>query len=182
ASGDEASQQYIDHMDMGGTLLAGVAFGAAGSGGIAAAIKDVGGGKKASASSPVKELEVDSLKELKKREQVGDGLEHDHIPSFAALKLAEENKLGRRLTPDEERVLYNNAVAVEVPRDIHQQSRTYGGRNTKLQIEQDAIDLCGAICRDTNVLRQNLLNKGYNPNLVDETIDAIIKRNKGAGN
>ncbi|MDX3775783.1 hypothetical protein QE250_16850, partial [Chromatiaceae bacterium AAb-1] len=33
ASGDEASQQYIDHMDMGGTLLAGVAFGAAGSGG-----------------------------------------------------------------------------------------------------------------------------------------------------
>ncbi|MDX3775565.1 hypothetical protein QE250_15715, partial [Chromatiaceae bacterium AAb-1] len=45
ASGDEASQQYIDHMDMGGTLLAGVAFGAAGSGGIAAAIKDVGSSK-----------------------------------------------------------------------------------------------------------------------------------------
>lgn len=34
----------------------------------------------------VKALDVGSYKELKAREVVGDGLEHDHIPSFVALK------------------------------------------------------------------------------------------------
>lgn len=36
----------------------------------------------------VQALDVGSFKELKHREVVGDGLEHDHIPSFAALRKA----------------------------------------------------------------------------------------------
>ncbi|MDK5302511.1 hypothetical protein, partial [Serratia nevei] len=43
----------------------------------------------------VKALDVGSYKDLKAREKVGDGLEHDHIPSFAALRTAKENELGR---------------------------------------------------------------------------------------
>jgi filamentous hemagglutinin len=38
----------------------------------------------------VQELEVEAYKNLKAREVVGDGLEHDHIPSFAALRTAKE--------------------------------------------------------------------------------------------
>ncbi|RUO79858.1 hypothetical protein CWI84_09535 [Idiomarina tyrosinivorans] len=94
---------------------------------------------------------------------------------------AEETKLGRKLTPNEERTLYNNSTTVEVPRDVHQAGRTYGGKNTKEQISQDAQDLCGPVCRDTDALKENLLNKGYNPDLVNETIKTLIKRNEGLG-
>lgn len=52
----------------------------------------------------VKALEGDSYKELKTCEVVGDGLEHDHIPSFAAIRQAKENELGRKLTPEEEKL------------------------------------------------------------------------------
>ena len=147
--------------------------------GIGVAKKADGNGS--SKNEGVDELEVNSYRELKSREIVGDGLEHDHIPSFAALKAAEETKLGRKLTPNEERALYNNSTAVEVPRDVHQAGRTYGGKNTKEQISQDAQDLCGAVCRDTDALKENLLNKGYNPDLVNETIKTIIKRNESLG-
>lgn len=125
--------------------------------------------------------DVASYGELKATAKVGDALEHDHIPSFAALKLAEETRLGRLLTPSEERTLYTTATAVEVPRDVHMQSPTYAGRNTKEQIASDAKDLCGAVCRDTNALRTNLLQKGYDSALVEQTILAIIERNKTLG-
>ncbi|MGJ0193056.1 VENN motif pre-toxin domain-containing protein [Pantoea sp. RRHST58] len=52
----------------------------------------------------VKPLDVGSYKELKDRSVVGDGLEHDHIPSFAAIRQAKENELGRKLTPAEEKI------------------------------------------------------------------------------
>lgn len=52
----------------------------------------------------VKPLDVGSYKELKDCSVVGDGLEHDHIPSFAAIRQAKENELGRKLTPTEEKI------------------------------------------------------------------------------
>ncbi|WP_339560800.1 hypothetical protein [Pseudomonas sp. EA_65y_Pfl1_P113] len=66
-----------------------------------------GGGTKESAPSKtaVQELEVDAYKNLKAREVVGDGLEHDHIPSFAALRTAKEAELGRPLTELETKTL-----------------------------------------------------------------------------
>ncbi|MFU9139272.1 hypothetical protein ACLRGG_21345, partial [Erwinia tasmaniensis] len=60
----------------------------------------------------VKPLDVGSYKELKDRSVVGDRLEHDHIPSFAAIRQAKENELGRKLTPTEEKNLYNNATVI----------------------------------------------------------------------
>ncbi|MFR0714211.1 hypothetical protein ACLUS7_04010 [Enterobacterales bacterium BD_CKDN230030183-1A_HGKHYDSX7] len=155
----------------------------------------VGGGKLASAiltgivtnrgskspKNPVKELEVDSFKNLKTREVVGDGLEHDHIPSFKSLLLAKEKELGRSLTDDETRALYNNATAIELPRDIHVAGRTYGGKNTLAQAAQDAADLCGAVCHDTATHRKNLLERGYSPDVVDAAIAKIIQRNRENG-
>lgn len=129
----------------------------------------------------VKALDVGSYNNLKKGEVVGDGLEHDHIPSFAALRTAKENELGRKLTPTEEKALYQNATAVEVPKNVHQAGPTYGGKNTVAQVQQDALDLCGAVCRDTNALRTNMIERGYDPVLVDDAIKQIIDRNRQTG-
>ena len=129
----------------------------------------------------VQELEVDAYKNLKAREVVGDGLEHDHIPSFAALRTAKEAELGRPLTELETNTLYQKSTAVEVPRDVHIAGPTYGGKNTPAQIQQDAADLCGAVCRDTEALRANLNSRGYDSKLVDETVQKIVERNRNTG-
>jgi filamentous hemagglutinin len=57
--------------------------------------------------------------ELKGTASLGNELEHDHIPSFVAISQAKENELGRKLTPTEEKNLYNNATAIEVPKEVH---------------------------------------------------------------
>lgn len=129
----------------------------------------------------VKALDVGSYKDLKAREKVGDGLEHDHIPSYAALRTAKEKELGRKLTPAEDKALYQNATTVEVPKDVHAAGPTYKGKNTAAQVQQDAANLCGAVCRDTNALRVNMVAQGYDPKLVDEAISKIIERNRKAG-
>ena len=129
----------------------------------------------------VKALDVGSYKDLKAREKVGDGLEHDHIPSFAALRTAKENELGRKLTPAEEKALYQNATAVEVPKEVHAAGPTYKGKNTPAQVQQDAKNLCGALCRDTDALRTNMIERGYDPVLVDDAIKQIIDRNRQTG-
>lgn len=158
---------------------------------ISGLVKDAVGGQKgvfgfgAKASVPsktaVQELEVDAYKNLKAREVVGDGLEHDHIPSFAAWRTAKEAELGRPLTELETKTLYQNSNAVEVPRDVHIAGPTYGGKNTPAQIQQDAADLCGAVCRDTEALRANLNSRGYDSKLVDETVQKIVERNRNTG-
>lgn len=70
---------------------------------------------------------------------------------------------------------------MEVPRDVHIAGPTYGGKNTPAQIQRDASDLCGAICRDTDALRVNLIERGYGSKLVEETIVKIIARNRQIG-
>ena len=137
--------------------------------------------KASSEIQSVRALDVGSYDELKVRAVVGDGLEHDHIPSFAALRKAKENELGRKLTPAEEKTLYKNATAVEVPKDVHRAGPTYGGKNNAAQVEQDALDLCGAVCRDTDALRSNMVERGYEPKQVDEAIEKIIDRNRRTG-
>lgn len=72
------------------------------------------------------------LENLKAREVVGDGLEHDHSPSFAALRTAKEAELGRPLTELETKTLYQNSTAVEVPRDVHIAGPIYGGKKIHL--------------------------------------------------
>ena len=99
----------------------------------------------------------------------------------AGTALIQGQWLGRKLTPTEEKTLYQNATAVEVPKDVHQSGPTYGGKNTAAQVQQDAIDLCGAVCRDTDSLRGNMIDRGYDPKQVDEAIKQIIDRNRQTG-
>ncbi|EKM0669170.1 hypothetical protein RBA25_003552 [Cronobacter turicensis] len=100
---------------------------------------------------------------------------------MGALRRTEEIKLRRKLTPADDKAIYQNATAVEVPKDIHRSGPTYGGKNTKDQIETDALDLCSAVSRDITTLRGNMVARGYEPILVDEAINKIIIRNKKLG-
>ena len=129
----------------------------------------------------VKALDVNSYKNLKQRSIVGDNLDLDHIPSFAALKKEKENKLGRKLSPIEEKALRDEATAIAVPKDTHINSRTYGGKNTKAQIVNDASNLCYAQECDINHMRKSLIDKGYDSLAVEEAINEIIIRNKSRG-
>lgn len=115
------------------------------------------------------------------RAVIGDSLEHDHIPSFAALRTAAEIENGGPLTEAELKDLYNNATAVEVPKDVHVDGPTYGGKNTPAQIQADAADLPSAIQRDTEALRANLLSRGYDPSAADQAIQKIYLRNRQMG-
>ncbi len=172
---------------LGSVIGVGDVVGIGGIGGTAKTVKIDGNDVEVSAAGsilkkdPVRELEVGSYKELKSRAQVGDGLEHDHIPSFAALKKAKENELGRDLTPSEIKKLYNDATVIEVSKDTHRAGRTHSGKNTSAQIEKDAQDLCEAQKCDLDVLRRNLENKGFDRKSVDDAIQNVIDRNKGRG-
>ncbi|MFZ7261782.1 VENN motif pre-toxin domain-containing protein, partial [Avibacterium avium] len=129
----------------------------------------------------VKALDVGSYKNLKRRSTIGDNLDLDHIPSFAALKKAKENELGRKLLPKEEKILRDEATTVAVPKDIHFDSRTFGGKNNKQKIMNDANNLCLAQQCDLNKMRSSLIEKGYDIKDINNTINEIIRINKERG-
>ena len=133
------------------------------------------------AGGHVKPLEVGPYKGLKGREKVGDKLEHDHIPSSAALKRAEEKRLGRKLTRKEADDLHNKGTAIEVPKDVHAKSDTWRGRNTQTQIDADAADLSKAADRDYAMTRRNLIADGYSPKNVDAALDKMREANRKNG-
>ncbi|WP_293794178.1 hypothetical protein [uncultured Pantoea sp.] len=85
------------------------------------------------------------------------------------------------MTPAKEKALYQNPTVVEIPKEVHQAGPTYAGKNTAAQVQQDAFDLCGAVCRDTDALRTNMIERGYDPTSVENAVKQIIDRNKKIG-
>ena len=131
---------------------------------------------------PVKEFDTGRYRDLQSRETVGDGLQHDHIPSSAAVLRAREIELNRDLTKAERRALHNDAIAVEISDLLHSQSRTFKGRNTAQQISDDAADLGEAMRRDLKTLRENLVEDGrLSPRQIDRLLDKIVDLNKKRG-
>ena len=133
------------------------------------------------ANSSVKSLDVDTYKNLKERSAKGDNLKHDHIPSFAAIKKAKEQEINRPLTPQEERELYNNSIAMEIPKEVHQEGCTFGGKNTVDQIIKDAQDLCKAQNCDLEHHRENLIKRGFTSEEINEAFDNVRFLNKKLG-
>ncbi|GAA2685299.1 MULTISPECIES: hypothetical protein [Actinosynnema] len=129
----------------------------------------------------VQPLDVGTYASLKKREKVGDNLEHDHIPSSAALKEAERIRLGRPLTLKEKQDIHNQANAIEVPKDVHAKSDTYRGKNTPAQIKADAANLSAAAARDYATTRTNLIAAGKSPKEVDAALANLRAMNKAKG-
>lgn len=130
---------------------------------------------------PVEPLDVDTYAELRRRALSGDALEHDHIPSAAALIRAQERRLRRELRPEEVRDLYNNAAAIELPSSVHRATRTYGGRNTRAQIADDARDLAAASNRDYSDRIALLLEDGVPLDDIERAIGDVIRMNRERG-
>ena len=129
----------------------------------------------------VKALDVNSYKNLKQRSIVGDNLDLDHIPSFAAQIKSLEKSLGRQLTREEKYKLKNEATAIAIPKEIHKKSRTYGGRNSSSQTLKDSKDLCGAQCLDLEQNKNNLLNYGFDEDDINQAIEKVKNRNSERG-
>jgi filamentous hemagglutinin len=126
---------------------------------------------------PVLECQVAGYDSLAARAKVGDGREHDHIPSNAAVKTYLEKKLRRKLTYEESTLVRKRATAVEVDKQVHRQSRTYKGRNTRAQIQRDAENLRAAAEQDIKVLEENLTQKGMAKEEIQKCIANIHARN-----
>ena len=129
----------------------------------------------------VKALDVNSYKNLKQRSIVGDNLDLDHIPSFAAQIKSLEKSLGRQLTREEKYKLKNEATAIAIPKEVHKNSRTYGGRNSSSQTLKDSKDLCGAQCLDLEQNKNNLLNYGFDEDDINQAIEKVKNRNSERG-
>ncbi len=141
-----------------------------------------------SAKCAVAEFEVGTYKELKDKEVVGDEMEHDHIPSFAATKAATEEKLKRKLTKAEALNLKNNTLTVELKRPRHKRGRTFGGKNKKAQIEADAKNLGAAAKRDIDThldnAKEDLKNKAITQQEYNKLVLALAdldKQNRAKG-
>ncbi|MBN8610287.1 MAG: PAAR domain-containing protein [Deltaproteobacteria bacterium] len=137
------------------------------------------------AEGPVRPLDVDTYDGLNARAVVGDAIQHDHIPSFAAVRDAVNSDRAARgeppLTPAQARVLKNNLNTIAMSDDAHAGSRTFRGRNTEAQRTTDAGNLRTAAQADTTVARQNLINEGHDPATVDAALGRLHDRNESAG-
>ena len=103
--------------------------------------------------APGTEGSYGELKNHKDKYGETEAMDMDHRPSFAAQAEAAAKAKGQPLTDAELKALKNDTPAVATPRADHQKkSRTYGGRNTKEQIKEDAKDLKVAKEKDDKAL------------------------------
>jgi RHS repeat-associated protein len=82
------------------------------------------------------------LKNQKSKYGQTEPVEMHEMPSFAAKKEAFKKKYGRYPnTADEIKMVRDQGVSEATKPNVHRQTRTYGGRNTKKQVQHDASDL-----------------------------------------
>ncbi|HEX8523216.1 MAG TPA: RHS repeat-associated core domain-containing protein, partial [Tepidisphaeraceae bacterium] len=113
-------------------------------------------------SCPVKPGDTGTYGDLKAKKRASgetEPLHMDHQPSLAAQVEARRNALGRNLTKGELAALKAETPAVASPTQVHQNSPTYGGRNTKAQVAADAVDLGRAATRDRAAFDEAMKNR-----------------------
>lgn len=130
---------------------------------------------------PVRPYEVDSYRNLNKRAASHDGLQHDHIPSKAALIKAEEKRKGRRLTAAEKKRVANEGTTVAIPDDLHAKARTTGSRNTPDQIAEDASDLASAAEKDLEHHAAELRRRGMPEEEIQSILENVRAHNRTRG-
>lgn len=126
-------------------------------------------------SKPVKVNDTGSYAYLKRMEEVGDNLEHDHIPSQKAVRSFLEKKLGQKFskTSREYKKITNNASAIEITKLLHSKGRTYRGKNTPIKIKLDAMNLRDATIKDFSY---HYMNSGFDWSLMKSFVN-VYKRN-----
>lgn len=98
--------------------------------------------------SGVNIFDVNSYHELEDMALEGDGLDHDHIPAKATIKVFLESKLKRKLTEIEYEHLIANTVAIVVPHAMHKAGRTWFYKNNRVVINNDATNLQITVLKD----------------------------------
>ena len=116
-------------------------------------------------------------------EKVGDGLTGDHQPSGAAIKEALRIQLHKAktnvLTRTQLANAYARAVTVVMTDAWHKKfSRTYGGRNTKKKIQDDASDLSQAASKDWDETHPELFKIGFSASEVRSVENKFISARK----
>jgi len=129
----------------------------------------------------VKHLQTGKYKDLNKEADAYDGMHHDHWPSAAAVIRAKERELGITLPMKIKREIIKNTNAIVITEELHQASRTWGGKNSKAQIEIDSYDLAKAAARDAAVFKRNAMQLGIEAQLIDDAIQKMHVLNKKDG-
>lgn len=103
-------------------------------------------------TNPVKEWQYGAFKELKFADRPLDHLEHDHIPSIAAVLLYLQRRDGaallKRYDGADGKIVHDNATTLEVTDINHRLGRTYWSKNTPSLILTDSMDLLQATIED----------------------------------
>jgi RHS repeat-associated protein len=130
---------------------------------------------------PAELLESGPYDDLAKR-SVKDGMTPDHIPAHAANRREIEDKLGRKLTPEEDRDLHKKGICLMVPTCDHQQvSDTYGGRNSESRIAGDAAAQRAGAERSLAVWRKHFIAAGMKPAEVEAKLAEVHRKNVAIG-
>lgn len=108
----------------------------------------------------VSEFDTNSHYELERGAKPNDNLEHDHVPSFAALKYFMQNiqKIPDVSNKNEYKYLYSNASAIEVKLELHKNGRTHSYKNDKDQIKEDSQNLYGTVFFDVATYMDRMQN------------------------
>ena len=130
----------------------------------------------------VKHLQTGKYKDLNKEADAYDGMHHDHWPSAAAVIRAIELERKEKVSLEERKIIQKNTNAIAITEELHiKYSRTWGGRNTKEQIEMDARDLGAAATKDAETFRKSALRQGYKLNDINQAIERMHKLNRKDG-
>ncbi|MDB6373071.1 S-type pyocin domain-containing protein [Photorhabdus bodei] len=130
---------------------------------------------------PVKPLEVGEYQDLAGRSR-NDGLDIDHIPSKAALKLFLKNKLGKAATDKDIDKILNSGVSIAIPHRVHRgYSETYKGRNTKAKQVKDASDIRVAVDSNFDAQVPGLREEGYTDDQLNKAREELHQLNKEQG-
>ena len=108
---------------------------------------------------PVEFLEVELYSEFNRRSRQGK-YEADHMPSKAAVE-AYLRREYPHLKESQIKELIQDVAAIVIPMNVHRKiSKTYGGRNSIVQIESDSRDLRAALDRNLNAIKPALNEEG----------------------
>ncbi len=130
---------------------------------------------------PVKPLEVGEYQDLAGRSR-NDGMDIDHIPSKAALKLFLKNKLGKAATDKDIDKILNSGVSIAIPHRVHRgYSETYKGRNTKAKQVKDASDIRAAVDSNFDAQVPGLREEGYTDEQLNKAREELHQLNKEQG-
>ncbi|ORC24054.1 hypothetical protein B1H42_06790 [Enterobacter cloacae subsp. cloacae] len=129
---------------------------------------------------PVEFLEVELYSDFKRRSRQGK-YEADHMPSAAAVR-AHFKQLYPDVDDEDLDAYVQDVAAIVIPKKVHQKiSDTYGGRNTRAQVDLDSQNLQAAVDRNLDAIKPALKEHGANETQIEAARAKMHKLNSDMG-